>query len=309
MKVVKGIEKLTETLHFPIVCIGNFDGVHLAHQEILQTVIKKAKDHSGVSVVYTFNPHPQIALRPQVKTELLTTYLERLKHLESQGVDYVIEQPFSREFSTTSPEEFFNDILLHRLNAKEVVVGYDFSFGKGRQGHLDSLQKFCDQAGVLLTVIQPFRVSGEIVSSTRVRQHIQLSEIEKANELLGYNFYYHGIVQKGEGRGRKLGYKTANLILDQKMTLPFGVYATWTKVNEQKLVSVTNIGIRPTFYNSNEIEANVETHIIGQDIDLYGKNITIEFIKKIREEKKFSSKDELTNQIKKDIEMTVSFLS
>jgi riboflavin kinase/FMN adenylyltransferase len=309
MKVLKGIEKLTETLHLPVVCIGNFDGVHLGHRQILNTVIQKAQAISGVSVVYTFMPHPQIALRPQVKTQLLTTYYERLQHLEKSGIDYVIEQPFSREFSITTAEEFFNDILLHRLNAKEVVVGYDFSFGKGRQGHLDSLKKYCDQASVRLTVIPPFRVQGDIASSTRIRQFLSASEIQKANELLGYTFYYHGIVQKGEGRGRKLGFKTANLILEQKLVLPLGVYATWTKVNDQKFISVTNIGVRPTFYNKSEMEANIETHIIGQEIDLYGKNITIEFEQKIREEKKFASKEKLSDQIKKDIIMTTNLLS
>ncbi|MEO7163547.1 MAG: riboflavin kinase, partial [Bdellovibrionia bacterium] len=227
MELVRGIEALSHSVIHPVVTIGNFDGVHLGHQKIIQLAIEKAKAKGGQSIAYTFRPHPQVALRPGTQVQLLTTYDEKLEILENLGIDLVIEEPFSREFSTIEPEIFFNEVLLRKLSAENIVVGYDFAFGKERHGHLETLDQFCKSAGVKLFVVQPQRIEGEVVSSSKIRQHLLSGEMDAAKRLMGRSFFYRGIVIKGEGRGHKIGFPTANLKLEDKLALPFGVYATW----------------------------------------------------------------------------------
>jgi riboflavin kinase/FMN adenylyltransferase len=283
--------------------IGNFDGVHLGHQKIIELAVEKARSRKGVAVAYTFRPHPQIALRPGAKVQLLSTYDEKLELLQQAGIDLVVEEPFSREFSTVAPEQFFNDVILRRVSAEAIVVGYDFAFGRERQGHLDVLGAFCAKAGVELTVVSPHRVDSEVVSSSRIRQHYLAGEIEAGNRLLGRAFYYRGVVMKGEGRGRKIGFPTANLHIEEKLTLPYGVYATIAVLNGHEHRSVTNVGVRPTFKSPDgrELPALVETHLLDSDMDLYGSTLEVRFVKRLREEKKFSGVEELKEQIRKDV--------
>jgi riboflavin kinase/FMN adenylyltransferase len=301
MEVIKGISEVKCSIPHSVVTIGNFDGVHLGHQAIIQLAIKKAHDRNGKCVAYTFRPHPQVALRPGTQVQLLSTYDEKLNLLASLGVDVTVEEPFSREFSTIEPEQFFTDCILRRLNAEVIVVGYDFAFGKERHGHLDALQQFCDRAGVELMVVPPQRVGSEVVSSTRIRQELLSGKIENANRLLGRNFSYQGIVVKGEGRGRKLGFPTANLKLDNKLTLPYGVYATIAMDGHTQYPSVTNVGVRPTFQTGErELPALVETHLLDVNLDLYGSSLEVQFISRIRDEKRFNGIGELKAQIQKD---------
>jgi riboflavin kinase/FMN adenylyltransferase len=302
MEVIQGIQNLNRSLSHPVVTIGNFDGVHLGHQKIIQLALEKAKERQGAAVAYTFRPHPQIALRPGVQVSLLSTYDEKIEQLGKLGLDFIIEEPFSREFSTIPPEQFFTDVLLRRLSAEVIVVGYDFAFGKERQGHLDALGQFCKNAGVDLVVVPPHRMGSEVVSSSRIRQHLLAGEMEIAHHFLGRPFSYKGIVVKGEGRGRKLGYPTANLKLENKLALPYGVYATWAIAGGKKYSSVTNVGIRPTFQKEEqELSALVETHLLDVSLDLYGTTLEVQFIAKLRPEKKFSGIEELKKQIKQDI--------
>ncbi len=310
MELFHGIQALTRTLASPVVTIGNFDGVHLGHRQIIHEAIEKARAREGTVVVYTFRPHPQLALRPEVHLPLLLTYDEKIEQLSKLGVDVTIEEPFSREFSTTTPDQFFSQILLHRLNAQAIVVGYDFAFGKERAGHIDTLQSFCVQAGVELTVVQPEQVEGEAASSTRIRQHLQSGEIELANRLLGRAFFYRGIIERGEGRGRKIGFPTANLKPEGKLVLPYGVYATWaflsSKSGLKRYPSVTNIGVRPTFQkqtgdSSLETQVRVETHLLDIDLDLYGRELEVCFVRRLREERRFDGIDSLRAQIAKDV--------
>jgi riboflavin kinase/FMN adenylyltransferase len=284
------------------VTIGNFDGVHLGHLQIIQLARSEAQARRGKFVAYTFRPHPQIALRPNAAPSLLSTYDEKIELLAAQGVDWVIEEPFSREFSAIEPETFFREVLLGRLGAEVIVVGYDFAFGKERHGHLELLRDLCKNAGVRLIVVDPQKVNSEIVSSSRIRQYLLAGQIEAANRLLGRPFSYQGVVIRGKGRGKKLGIPTANLKLQNKLALPYGVYATWAEWNGKKIPSVTNVGVRPTFEEkTHELPVWVETHLLDTTEDLYGSVLKIEFLTRLREEKKFSDVNELIRQIHADI--------
>ena len=305
MKVIKGYQNLTLSIPHPVVAIGNFDGVHLGHQKIIEIARQKARERSGQSIAFTFRPHPKIALHPERKISLLTTYDEKLELLSHLGLDYTIEEPFSREFSSNEPEEFFHSVLLQKIRAETIVVGYDFAFGKDRHGHLDTLRSCCEKAGVELIVVPAQTLGQELVSSSQIRQHLLQGDIMAADRLLGRPFSYQGVVIKGDGKGHQLGYPTANLRIEDKITLPYGVYSTRTLIQQRSYPSVTNVGVRPTFYSPTpdsftELPVLVETHLLDQDLDLYGSTIEVQFMKKIREERKFSSIDELKNQIQLD---------
>jgi riboflavin kinase/FMN adenylyltransferase len=301
MLIVRGIEALSHAVIHPVVTIGNFDGVHLGHQKIIQLAVEKSRSMGGQVVAYTFRPHPQVALRPGSQVQLLMTYDEKLEALEKLGVDLVIEEPFSREFSIIEPEIFFNEVLLRKLSAENIVVGYDFAFGKERHGHLEALALFCKNAKVELHVVQPQRIDGEVVSSSKIRQHLMSGEMEAAGKLMGRSFFYRGIVIRGEGRGHKIGFPTANLKLEDKLALPYGVYATWAIHEGILYPSVTNVGVRPTFQvGSKELPALVETHLLNTAIDLYGDSIEVQFEARLRGEQKFTGIESLKAQIRLD---------
>ena len=315
MERISGVHKLTRTFDRAVVAIGNFDGVHVGHREILALAVERAKKNSGTSIAYTFRPHPQIALHPERALPLLSTDDERAHLIESTGIQVLIEEPFSRSLSVTTAETFFNDFLLGILKPAEIVVGYDFGFGKGRGGNLDELKRLCTQAGVRLEVVTAQKgKSDEVVSSSKIRACLQAHEIEKANQLLGKKFSYRGVVEKGDQRGRKIGFPTANLKLPaNKIVLPLGVYSTEVTAfrSEQVLgryLGVSNLGVRPTF-QSVPPEPVLETHILDlpqsdtpeKVLDLYGISLEISFVGFIRNEKKFAGLDQLVEQIQQDI--------
>jgi riboflavin kinase/FMN adenylyltransferase len=308
MEIVRGYQALSSPIPHVVLAIGNFDGVHLGHRRILELALEKARARNGKCVAYTFRPHPRAALRSDLDVQLLTTYDEKLELLSQMGVDVVIEEPFNREFSSTSPQEFFNQVVLRRLSAEGIVVGYDFAFGKERQGQLGALEDFCRETGVELTVVPPQRIGNEVVSSSRIRQHLLAGEIPQANALLGREFAYRGVVVRGDGRGRKLGFPTANLRLENKLALPYGVYAAHAVAQvggqTQYYQCVTNVGVRPTFYDAEggrQIPVLVETHLLDASPDLYGNTLEVRFVQRLRSEKRFSGVDELKKQIEQDI--------
>ncbi len=314
MELFRGYVSIQKPPEKAVVTIGNFDGVHLGHREIFRQTVAQAKRIGGTSVVFTFRPHPQIALRPEANISLLQTYDEKLELLQKRGLDVVIEQPFSREFSTTSPGDFFREVLLRRLSAVAIVVGYDFAFGKGREGGLRSLEEFCKNAGIQLTVVPPLRLGDTVVSSSQIRRALAVGQVSEAARLLGRPFSYRGTVVKGEGRGRKIGFATANLKLDSKLVLPYGVYATEAYLTDvdQTFDSVTNVGVRPTFaeieHGLGELPALIETHLLGQTIDLYGRTLEVRFIDRIRDERKFSGIEALKSQIGDDVKAAAHIL-
>jgi riboflavin kinase / FMN adenylyltransferase len=311
MDVVKGVRALNRQPFRSVVTIGNFDGVHRGHREIIGLAIRRARELSARSVVYTFRPHPRVALQPEKPFRLLSTYDEKIELMRGLGPDLLVEEPFSREFSTTPAEKFFVDVVIQGLGATAIVVGHDFGFGKSREGHLETLSRLCREARVDLTIVPPFKIGEEVVSSSRIRGLLDAGQLEEANRLLGYPFSYSVVVVKGDERGRKLGFPTCNLTIAPKLDLPFGVYATWTRLSSGvSLPSVTNIGVRPTFEKPSGVNEltreqpfRVETHIMGFSENLYGQSLNLQFIKKIREERKFPSVEDLITQIAKDVEV------
>lgn len=304
MEIIRGYQGLTRSLAHPVVTIGNFDGVHLGHQRIIQRAIAQARARGGTAMAFTFRPHPQQVLNPEKGLQLLTTYDEKLKLMGRLGLDVLIEEPFSRDFSGLQPERFFNDVILRRISAEVVVVGYDFGFGSNRQGTLGALEKMCGAAGVELEIVPPFRVGEEVVSSSRIRQYLLAGNIEAATALLGHDFAYEGIVIRGEGRGRKLGFPTANLKLENKLSVPYGVYATHALCEAlfpgRSMPSVTHVGVRPTFQVDRELPALVETHLLDFDGDLYGNLLEVHFVRRLREERKFPDVESLKARIRAD---------
>ncbi|MBS1963910.1 MAG: bifunctional riboflavin kinase/FAD synthetase [Bdellovibrionales bacterium] len=310
---VRGIENLVLTRDHAVLTIGNFDGIHLGHRKILAAVIEESKRTGGPACLYTFRPHPQEVLRPGTTVKLLTHYDEKVRLLESLGLDVVVEEPFSQEFFTLSAREFFEKVIVRGFKAVSLFVGHDFAFGKGREGNLDLLRELCAEKGIRLTVVPPEEFGGEIVSSTRIRAALLAGRVAEAAKLMDRLFFYRGVVVKGDQRGRLLGFPTANLKLENKLALPRGVYATWAIVERggkrEKVPSVTNVGIRPTFAEKAAAEGLlpvvVECHLIlpeGETIDLYGETLEVQFVDRFRDEKKFASFDELKTQIALDKE-------
>jgi len=310
---VRGIENLELTRDQAVLTIGNFDGVHKGHQRIVEAVLAESKRTGGPACVYTFRPHPQEVLRPGTTVKLLTHYDEKIQILESLGIDVVVEEPFSQEFFTLSAEDFFAKVIVRGFKAVSVFVGHDFAFGKNREGNLDLLRSLCADRRIKLTVVAPEEAEGEIVSSTRIRNALVEGRVAEAGRLMGRPFFYRGVVVKGDQRGRLLGFPTANLKLENKLALPHGVYATWAIIDRgsrrDKIPSVTNLGVRPTFIEKVTTEGIlpvvVESHLIlgdGETIDLYGETLEVQFVERFRDERKFTSFEELKNQIAFDRE-------
>jgi riboflavin kinase/FMN adenylyltransferase len=291
-----------------VVTIGNFDGVHLGHQQIIQECIRQARSRGLRALAFTFRPHPQSVLRPDRAPSLLLEYDEKREVLLSLGVDEVVEQGFDASFAETTAEDFFRAILRERLDARAIVVGYDFSFGRGRTGHLQILESLCASEGVTLTVVPPQRVGAEVVSSSVIRTHLDSGRLSEATAGMGRPFFYTGVVRQGDQRGRVMGFPTANLAVEpgsgRKLVLPFGVYATrLTTDGLERVAGVTNVGIRPTFARADGGLAPVlvETHVLEGTHDLYGREVRVEFLARIRGEQRFSSMAELQAQISADI--------
>lgn len=289
-----------------VVVIGNFDGLHLGHKALFDKLDQVAQEKKCERVLLTFRPHPREVLgSSHEKFLFLSTYEERLLALESLGLDRIEEIQFDLNFSKLSPEEFFQKTLLNAFNLKAIVVGFNFRFGNKQEGDGETLKKLCQENGIDCFIVPKYEVLGEATSSSLIRDFLRSGNIEKANSLLGYSFFYQGVVVHGMGRGGQIGIPTANLKWDEKLLLPYGVYITRFNVSDHGFLSVTNIGVRPTFQN--EAQLSIETHIIDKNLNLYGKRVKLEFIKKIRDEKKFNSVEELTSQIRKDIDSAKSF--
>lgn len=299
-----------------VVTIGNFDGVHLGHRALIRKTLDEAERLGAPSVALTFRPHPQIALHPEKKTPLLLTYDEKVKLLQDLGIGRVVEQPFSREFSQLSPERFLGTTVIQNLQAQSVIVGYDFRFGSDRAGGLDELRKLGAKAGIRIEVVPPQKQDDAVVSSSRIRAFLLSGQIAEAAALLGYSFFYEGVVNRGDGRGRKMGVPTANIVSDpDKLQLPHAIYATRTHVLRsnayQTVKSVTSIGVRPTFApaSGGVNPVWVETNLFDFDQDLYGTRIRVEFVQKIRDERKFDGIEPLIAQMHQDIAAAKEILS
>ena len=302
LKTWKGIATLEQAPPAPVITIGNFDGVHRGHQVIIAETVRQARALGGTPLAYTFRPHPRIALG-RGPVELITSYDEKTKLLGGFGLAGVIEEPFNAAYAARPPEDFFAEDLRKKLGARAVVVGHDFGFGRGREGQLEKLGELCRAADIKLTVIPPQLLDGETISSSAIRACLQAGRLREATRLLGRPFGYTGRVEAGEGRGRQLGYPTANIPPEEgKVILPHGIYATWTWVGGRRYRSATNFGVRPMFTSAESAPAVlVEPYLIGERLDLYGREIQVQFVARLRDEKKFASVEELTAQIARDV--------
>ncbi|MDO8462594.1 MAG: bifunctional riboflavin kinase/FAD synthetase [Deltaproteobacteria bacterium] len=291
-----------------IVTLGVFDGVHRGHQKILKNVLKKARAADTHSIVYTFDPHPARVLAPTAPLLLINTLTQRLELIKSCGLDLVIVEPFTREFARLSATDFFEKVLIKRLSAREIIVGYDFTFGSKREGTVEKLETLGKKHKIPVTIIPAIRSNngdtvfdkGLLISSTQIRNFVACGRVREAAKLLGRNHFIDGIVIHGRGLGQKLGIETANLKSENELIPAVGVYSSTTTLGKKKIQSVTNIGKNPTFGGKT---ISIETHLLGFKGDLYGKKLRVEFINRIRDEMRFENAQALKRQIRNDIKI------
>lgn len=292
-----------------VVTIGNFDGVHLGHQELLKAVVSEAQSLGITSVVYTFHPHPVKVLYPERKTERMFDLRDQQQQFEAFGIQNVIVENFTHDFSKIDPETFLNEYLYKPLKPKTLVVGHDFSFGSARAGNLHYLENFCREKGIKLIVIPPFQLNSLVVSSSKIRNELKLGDIEKARELLGRRYYLRGHVQTGFQRGRTIGVPTANLHPDVEFIPRKGVYVTLTTFGGKEYPSITNIGVNPTVTQGEGSPVKIETHIFDFNAQIYGLEIEVYLLHFLRDEKKFNSFEELKQQIQNDMQQAREFFN
>lgn len=301
MIIIKSVEEFNKLENDLLaITIGNFDGVHLGHRDFLNTIKKDCQKTKAKLLVVTFVPHPSQILRPK-SCFLINSYSERRELLESCGVDYLFEIDFDRDFSTLSPESFLDKFIFSHKNIFKIFLGYDFSFGANKSGTHSLVKKICEKKNINLILQSEFKLDGIQISSTTVRKFIQEGDVENSNKLLGRKFFLSGRVIKGQGRGRQIGFPTANMEFSRESVIPsLGVYITETSIGGMNYHSVTNIGNNPTFNSGNEI--HLETHLLNFSRDIYGEVVRVSFIKKLRNEVKFKSVNELIFQINSDLE-------
>jgi riboflavin kinase/FMN adenylyltransferase len=306
LRHIRGSAALEQPIRRTIVTIGNFDGIHLGHRAILKTVVDRAKDLDGQAVVYTFDPHPRKVLRPEKAPALLNTLEQKLELLERVGVDVVVVEPFTAEFSRTGADEFVR-ILHERIQPLEVYVGYDFHFGRDREGSMRMLTEMGPRLGFSVTIIPEVTVDADDVNSTRIRQLLAEGEAERAARMLGRPFTIRGYVVRGDERGRSLGFPTANVEPENEVIPAAGVYAGHLRLLDDGdppagacLPAVINVGRRPTFGDGRGLVA--EAHAIDGGGDFYGRRVELSFSVWLRAERRFPSADALSVQIEQDVE-------
>ena len=286
------------------VTIGNFDGVHLGHQALIGTVTEKARRLGVPAIVVTFWPHPLQVLAGNHAPPLLTDQAERQRLLRSLDTDITLELPFNRQLAALSPEEFVRAVLLP-LRCRELVIGYDFSLGKGRAGNADVLAALGRKYGFGVEQLSPVIVNDAVVSSSRMRDLMRAGEMWELQALTGRFHTISGRVVHGYGRGGGLGYPTANVGVGDTMLPRIGVYATWIGTQRHIWPSVTNIGVNPTFGND---KISVESFLLNTTVDLYDQDVTLHFVQRLRDEQRFASPEELKARIARDVELARGIL-
>lgn len=295
----------------PVVTIGTFDGVHLGHRKVIGRLKEIAAKYRGETVIFTFATHPRLVTSPnETNLRLLTTLEEKTKLFEQLGIEHLIIYPFDRQFAGLSYAEFVEQILVGQMRTYCLVVGYDHRFGKNREGGFDYLRECAQKFGFHIERLDALALDQENISSTKIRIALEKGEIRKANQFLGYHFTLHGTVVNGKRLGRKLGFPTANIeASDKHKIIPgYGVYAVNVVLENKKYMGMLNIGTRPTF-NKNADNRSIEVNIFDFDDDIYGKEITLCFIDKIRDERKFESVEQLVVQLHADKETALRLLS
>ncbi len=300
MEVIWDINKRPESRE-TVLTLGTFDGVHLGHQEIIKEVKRRTAEIGGISTLITFEPHPQLVVqkadRPQVK--ILTSIEEKIDILADMKLDRVIIIPFDHNFAAIEPEQFVKETLVATLNMKWIIIGHDHAFGKNRKGNYELLKRLSTEFHFGVDVVQPVMVENKIISSTQIRKLLLQGRVELAAKMLGRPYSIRGKVVQGHGRGKAIGFPTANLkpISPNKLIPKIGIYATRIKVDDEAYNSVTYIGERPTFNLSEKV---IEVHIADFSDELYGREVELALLHFIRDDAKFSSTEELILQIEED---------
>jgi len=307
LEIFRGVGELNREFRSPILTLGNFDGVHLGHQAILELVIARARALGGESILYTFEPHPRRVLQPEGDLRLLDTFDQKVETMEALGLDAIIAEPFDLEFAKVGSERFIDHFIHKSIRPLEVYVGYDFHFGRDRKGSMQMLTERGPHLGFSVTVVPEVQVEGRDVNSTRIRELLGQGEVEEAALLLGRPFCARGEIIVGDRRGRTIGFPTANLSPETEILPEPGVYFGHLRCLDgepewlgRSMPVVTNVGYRPTFHDGRDLVA--EAHIIDFSGDLYGCVVDLTFEGRLREERRFESVDALRAQIVRDVE-------
>jgi riboflavin kinase/FMN adenylyltransferase len=298
MRIIRNLDDLTTPIEHAVVTIGNFDGIHLGHREIFRRVVKRSREIGGSSVVYTFVPHPLKVLAPDHAPALISTYAEKERLIEASCIDVLICAPFTRELADLPAHRFVREVLVDKVGVSHLVVGYDYLFGKDRAGDIQLLRRMGEYLGFAVEVLEPIAAGEEVYSSTRVREMIRLGQVSEVVHVLGRHYTFEGKVVHGFGRGAKLGFPTANLKTEKELMPPAGVYAVKVKRGELLYDGVLNLGENPTF---NAAGYFIEAHILDFEGDLYGENIRVYFVERLRDEKRFDGPETLISAIQEDI--------
>jgi riboflavin kinase/FMN adenylyltransferase len=301
MRVVRGLGQL-EKVDLPVfLTIGNFDGLHLGHRKIIEELIRRSKILKGQAVVVTFDPHPRKVLEPEKPLYLITSMQHRLKLLGELGVDLTWVLSFDDAFANLSADSFIKDLLFPKLKFSELIVGRNYVFGKDRLGDAQLLRRLSQEMNFTIDFVEPVKTDHQFVSSSLLRQLIREGDLKKVSRLLGRPFSVFGSVIRGRGIGSRIGFATANLDLEGIVLPPRGVYAVEVDLGKEKCIGLANVGVRPTFEDTAK-QDQLEVHLIDFNQQVYGNQIEVVFIEKIREEIKFDTPDRLRDQIRSDVE-------
>lgn len=306
MSKIKDI-KAYKSVEPTIVTIGTFDGVHVGHQKIIKRLINIGKQTQLKSVILTFFPHPRMVLQKDSGIKLINTINERGAILDALGLDYLLVKKFTKAFSRLSAEDFVKKILVDKLNAKKVIIGYDHRFGRNRNADINDLRKFGDLYGFEVEEISAQDINEVSVSSTKIRKALEEGDIAKANAFLGYPFMLTGKVVKGKALGRQIDYPTANIQIaeDYKLIPKHGSYVVSSVINNQVVYGMMNIGFNPTVEGREE---TIEVHFFNFNKNIYNKTIQIDLLHRLRDEQKFESVEALKNQLLKDKEVSLAYI-
>jgi riboflavin kinase/FMN adenylyltransferase len=304
LHVVRDPLRETDLPRGGIATIGNFDGVHLGHRCILEAVVARARETGRPSIAITFEPHPLSVLRPDHAPRRLQTLHQKEEAIEALGVENLLVIPFTRDFSLTEPEEFVRSVLAERLAVSELFLGSHFAFGRGKRGDLALLTRMGPECGFIASGVEEVFFEGVPISSTRIRTAIARGDVVRANAMLGREYELDGLVAKGDGMGRKIGYPTINLEPENELHPADGVYVTQIHIRSfgRRFDCVTNIGRRPTVYE--DYATTIETYVLDFSANVYGEKVRLFFFDRLREERKFPSVTDLSEQIGRDIEAT-----
>ena len=304
MKIFHGTENAN--IQKPtVLTLGVFDGLHLGHQKIMQTVVERAAEIGAVPTAITFHPHPRAVLHPESAPPLLQTLDQRLANFEVLGVEQAIVVNFDMKFASQPADDFLHEIVHDRLHAREVYLGKGFAFGKNRGGNIELLREMSRELGFVADEVPEVQLRGQRISSSRIRKLLEEGRINLARRMLGRPYGVEGVIVRGNRRGHTIGFPTANLRPHNRVIPKFGVYATATLVDGVWRKSITNIGVRPTF--GKDTDPSIETYLFDFDGDLYGDVLRVRFLHRIRDERKFNGIEELKEQIERDTRRALNY--